>query len=100
MALNRLERGLGTSSWSEKHLDVRPVKFSELPASCSWQRSAAWNFLGWRQHFLLHGGGHFRIKKNSDCPMAAGFCTDAERLIGDISILTGTCTFEVMHRDG
>ena len=27
-----LERGLGTSSWSEKHLDVRPVKPSELPA--------------------------------------------------------------------
>ena len=26
-----LERGLGTSSWSEKHLDVRPVKPSELP---------------------------------------------------------------------
>jgi hypothetical protein len=26
-----LERGLGTSSWSEKHLDVRPVKLSELP---------------------------------------------------------------------
>ena len=27
-----LERGLGTSSWSEKHVDVRPIKFSELPA--------------------------------------------------------------------
>ena len=27
-----LERGLGTSSWSEKHLDVRPIKLSELPA--------------------------------------------------------------------
>jgi hypothetical protein len=27
-----LERGLGTSSWSEKHLDVHPVKPSELPA--------------------------------------------------------------------
>jgi hypothetical protein len=27
-----LERGLGTSSWSEKHLDVRPIKFSELPS--------------------------------------------------------------------
>jgi hypothetical protein len=26
-----LERGLGTSSWSEKHVDVRPVKLSELP---------------------------------------------------------------------
>ncbi len=26
-----LERGLGTSSWSEKHLDVRPLKASELP---------------------------------------------------------------------
>ena len=27
-----LERGLGTSSWSEKHVDVRPIKLSELPA--------------------------------------------------------------------
>ena len=27
-----LERGLGTSSWSEKHVDVRPVKLSEMPA--------------------------------------------------------------------
>src|ERR1700751_5003247 len=26
------ELGLGTSSWSEKHLDVQPVRFSELPA--------------------------------------------------------------------
>jgi hypothetical protein len=26
-----LERGLGTSTWSEKHVDVRPVKLSELP---------------------------------------------------------------------
>jgi hypothetical protein len=37
-----LERGLGTSSWSEKHVDVRPIKLSELPArrraSCQgWQ---------------------------------------------------------------
>ena len=27
-----LERGLVTSSWSEKHVDVRPIKLSELPA--------------------------------------------------------------------
>jgi hypothetical protein len=27
-----LERGLGASSWSEKHVDVRPIKLSELPA--------------------------------------------------------------------
>jgi hypothetical protein len=27
-----LERGLGTSNWSEKHVDVRPIKLSELPA--------------------------------------------------------------------
>jgi hypothetical protein len=27
-----LERGLGTSSWSEKHVDVRPIKLGELPA--------------------------------------------------------------------
>ena len=27
-----IERGIGTSSWSEKHVDVRPVKPSELPA--------------------------------------------------------------------
>jgi hypothetical protein len=27
-----LERGLGTSSWSEKHVDVCPIKLSELPA--------------------------------------------------------------------
>ena len=27
-----LERGLSTSDWSEKHVDVQPVKFSELPA--------------------------------------------------------------------
>jgi hypothetical protein len=27
-----LERGLSTSNWSEKHLDMQPVKFSELPA--------------------------------------------------------------------
>src|ERR1700730_8675857 len=26
-----IERGIGTSSWSEKHVDVRPVKFSDLP---------------------------------------------------------------------
>jgi hypothetical protein len=26
-----LERGLGTSRWSEKHVDVRPIKFNELP---------------------------------------------------------------------
>ena len=27
-----LERGLSTSNWSEKHVDVQPVKFGELPA--------------------------------------------------------------------
>jgi len=27
-----IERGMGTSTWSEKHVDVRPVKASELPA--------------------------------------------------------------------
>ena len=27
-----LERGLGTSSWSEKHVDVCPIKLSELHA--------------------------------------------------------------------
>jgi hypothetical protein len=27
-----LERGLGTSRWSEKHVDVCPIKLSELPA--------------------------------------------------------------------
>jgi hypothetical protein len=27
-----LERGLGTSRWSEKHVDVRPIRLSELPA--------------------------------------------------------------------
>jgi hypothetical protein len=26
-----IERGMGTSTWSEKHVDVRPVKASELP---------------------------------------------------------------------
>ena len=26
-----LDRGLGTSTWSEKHVDVRPIQFAELP---------------------------------------------------------------------
>ena len=27
-----IEHGIRTSSWSEKHVDVRPVKLSELPS--------------------------------------------------------------------
>ena len=71
-----LERGLGTSSWSEKHSGRAPRQTQRI-AGARRTGGQGWQFDGMDragreltgisldgpQHFLLPGGSHFRIKK-------------------------------------